>query len=209
MRGTTGFSILLAAALAPVSAQAADEDTQLWSSVIVAAPVGKVNAQWENSWRLREGTDQWLTRASFDSAVAKGLTLGAGFAYVHDAAGGDIRPHQQLTYATGHLSFRTRLEEQFFPAPRATQFRLRQRALYAVPIDAGDKINLTAEALYIVRRGTGGSARRDQWRAGASLVHKLVPKLEGSIGYLAIYAPRTGGPDKLSHAAQIGLTFRP
>lgn len=209
MKGTTGFSVAVASALVASPALASDEDTQAWFTGTVVAPMAGASVQWENSWRLRQGTDQWLTRASFDTPLAKGVTAGAGLAYVHDKAGGDIRPHQQLTVVSGAFTFRTRLEEQFFPGPRGTQYRLRERALVALPIDHASRMNFTGEVLYMVHRGIGGGARRDQWRGGASYVRTVLLRLQGSIGYLAIYAPRTAAADRVTHVAQFGLTFRP
>lgn len=212
MKGTTGFSIALAGALVATPAWAADEDRQAWLSTNATGTVlPGVTGLLEASYRLRsDDPEQLLTRASVETAVGHGMALSGGVAYVEFAGGYELRPHQQVTVASGPVVFRTRVEQQFFHGADRMQLRLRQRVQVVQPLGPATKATFSGELLYIARSQTqGSSARRDQWRAMASLQQRLSRHIEGSAGYLAIYSPRDGRADRLSHVAQLSLTFRP
>lgn len=212
MKGTTAFSIALAGALAAMPAQATDEDRQAWLSTnATGAVLPGVTGLLEASYRLRsDDPEQLLTRASLETPVADGVLVSGGVAYVEFRGGSELRPHQQVTLAMGPVTFRTRIEQQFFDGAERMQLRLRQRVQITQPLGRATRDSLSGELLYIARSQTGGSAaRRDQWRAAAAVQRRLSRNIEASAGYLAIYALRDGRPDRLSHVAQLSLTFRP
>ena len=136
--------------------------------------------------------------------------VGGGAAYVSTIGSADeIRPHQQLTLTFGPLTLRTRAEERFFENADRMEFRLRQRIGATIPLSQDLKAGLAGELLYTARsQNAGQSAHVDQWRAQATIVRRLGDTLEGTLGYLAILSPRNGGPDRLSHVAQVALTLR-
>jgi hypothetical protein len=206
---TTAISALLAAIATP--ALAADEDTQLWVTAATAVPLAEdVSGNFEVSYRFREGGDQMLTRGAVDFRLSKAVTVAGGAAWVDFAGGHEFRPHQQLTFTTGPLAFRTRVEERFIAGADRMQLRLRQRVQLTQPLSSEARLSGTAELLYIARtENPAAKARVDSWRFGVAASHRLSPHFEAQLGYLLIYAPRSGAPDRVSHVPQLTLTFRP
>lgn len=210
MNRTTGFCLALIVAIQAVAARAADEDTQLWLTGAIAAPLGEnVSGTLEVSQRYREGADQLLTRAGAELTLAKGFSVGAALAYVEFSGGNEFRLHQQATFTTGPFAFRSRVEERWFAGADRTEVRLRQKVTATWPVAANTRVAVAGELLYIARpQSDGAKARVDQWRAQTSLQHRLSPHLEATVGYLMIYSPRAGVPDRLSHVPQLTLTWR-
>jgi len=212
MNRTTAFSATLAAlAFAAVPAGAADEDVQVWIGESATAPLSPdIHGTLDLSQRFRENGDQRLVRGTAEFRLSPHVVIGGGAAYVStlDAAD-EFRPHQQLTLTYGALALRTRIEERFFDHADRMELRLRQRAGVTVPVSRRLKAGLAGELLYIARsQNSGKGAYVDQWRANATLARHLAADLEGTLGYLAIYQPRAGGADRLSHVAQFTLTLR-
>jgi hypothetical protein len=190
---------------------AADEDTQLWLYSSAVVPVAKnATATFELSPRFRPGGDQILTRATAEFKLAPSVTAGAGAAYIDTHGGRDeFRTHQQLTLTAGPLTFRSRAEERFFDGAGRMQLRLRERVQLTEPVGHDNTLSLAGEILYIARTETRTAKPRiDSWRGTVSLQHHLSKHVDGTLGYLLIYSPREGLPDKLSHVPQIGLTAR-
>jgi len=211
MRRTTGFSLAAIALACPFPALAADEDVQLWISQSATAPVSDtVDGTLDLSQRIRDSGDQLLTRGTAEVRLSENAVLGGGAAYVvtRDAAD-EFRPHQQLTLTFGPLAFRTRVEERFFDGADRMELRLREKVTATWPIARRLKGALAGELLYIARsQDSGRGDHVDQWRANATLTHRLTDSLESTLGYLAIVAPRSGAPDRLSHVFQLSLTYR-
>ena len=212
MNRTTAFSAslaLLASAAPP--ARAADEDVQVWIGETVSGPLSPaIHGTLDLSQRFRENGDQLLARGTLEVGLAPHAVLGGGAAYVstQDAAD-ELRPHQQLTLTYGALALRTRVEERFFERADRMELRLRQRIGLTLPLSHRLKAGLAGELLYIARsQDADKGAHVDQWRANATLAQRLSDDLEGTLGYLAVYSPRAGGRDKLSHIAQVTLTLR-
>jgi hypothetical protein len=194
-----------------VPARAADEDTQLWVYSSIAVPVAKnATATFELSPRFRQGGNQVLTRATVDFKLTPAVSLGGGAAYVDNHGGADeFRSHQQLTVTLGALAFRSRAEERFFAGADRTQLRLRQRIQLSEPVAHDTRLSLAGELLYIARtENRATDPRVDSWRGTASLQHRFSSHVDGTLGYLLIYSPRAGKPDKLSHVPQISLSAR-
>jgi len=211
MRQTTAICLALAAAVAAFPACAEQQDTQLWLYFNTVVPVAtNANATFELSPRFREGGDQFLTRGTVDFKVAPGLSLGGGTAYGENHGGADeFRTHQQLTLTAGPLAFRTRVEERFFTGADRMQLRLRQRIQLTEPVARDTRLSLAGEVFYIARpENRTSDARVESWRGSASLQHRFSKHVEGTLGYLLLYAPRAGKPDKLSHVPQLTLTAR-
>ncbi len=212
MNRTTAFSAALAVlAFAGTPARAADEDVQLWITETGSLPLSSaVQGTLDLSQRFRENGDQLLTRGTVDFRLSPSVTVGGGAAYVATLGSADeLRPHQQLTVALGPVSLRTRVEERFFYGADRMELRLRQRIAATVPLTQRLKAGITGELLYTARaRNDGEGSHVDSWRGGATLSRRFGEGLEGTAGYLAIYSPRDGGPDKLSHVAQLTLTLR-
>ena len=192
------------------TARAAAEDTQLWLFLNGMVPVAEdATATLELSPRLREGADQILLRGSIDWQVSDGVQLGGGASWVDYAGGHEFRPHQQVQLSHGPLQFRTRVEERFFGGADRAQIRLRQRVQVTVPLAEGLRGVANGELLYIARaESRTGTPRVDSWRANVAANYRLSPRAEVGLGYLAIYSPRAGARDRLSHVPQLRLTLR-
>ena len=214
MRRTTAFSALLAIlAFASPSfpACAAEEDFQAWITESVSAPLSPaVHGTLDLSQRFRENGDQFLTRGTAEFRLSPAAVVGGGATYVSTIGSADeFRPHQQLTLTYGPLTLRTRVEERFFEQADRMEFRLRQRIGATLPVSHGLKAGLAGELLFIARsRSSRLDAYVDQWRANATLARRLGNRLEGTLGYLAIFSPRDRARDRLSHVAQVALTLR-
>ena len=221
MNRTTAFSLAVLGALAgtpPVTARAADEETQLWLTGTMVAPLAeKLTGTFELSRRIREDDDQILLRGNADFRLFETVSLGGGAAYVNSIDGiletgedKEFRPHQQLTLSFGPLAFRTRVEERFFEDADRMQLRIRQRIQASAGVARDTHAALSGEVFYVARsEDEDGDDQIAQWRLNATLVHKLSPHLEATVGYLFMYTPQTGQPDKIAHVPQVTLTFRP
>jgi hypothetical protein len=213
MRRTTAFSASLALACVStaVPARAAEEDVQVWigesaSTALSSTAQGTLDL----SQRFRDSGNQRLTRGTVEFRLSPHAAIGGGAAYVSTLDGADeFRPHQQLTLTYGPLALRTRVEERFFEHADRMELRLRQRIGVTVPVSHRLKAGLSGELLYIAQsQDANKGAYVDQWRANATLARHLAADLEAMLGYLAIYSPREGSPDKLSHVAQLTLTLK-
>jgi hypothetical protein len=205
------FPALVLPALAASPAMAADEDTQVWLYANAVVPLAEqTSATFELSPRFREGDDQLLARATAELRLSGRVSVGAGAAYVDTAGNHEIRPHQQVTLAAGRLAFRTRVEQRFFEGAERMQLRLRQRVQLSLPVGPATRLTGSGEVLYIARTENRTSAARvDSWRGVAAVNHRLSPHLDGTVGYLLIYSPRSGAEDRISHVPQLTLTWRP
>lgn len=196
--------------LIPAPARAAVEDTQLWLFLNGVVPLDDdLTATLEVSPRLREGADQLLLRGSVDRQVAREVQIGGGASWVDFAGGREFRPHQQIQFTRGPVQFRTRVEERFLAGADRVQIRLRQRVQITLPL--ADRVRGVAngEMLYIAQaESRTGSARVESWRANVGANYRLSPHAELGLGYLAIYSPRAGARDRLSHVPQLRLTIR-
>lgn len=200
----------LGAILIPTPALATQDDGQLWLILLGVVPLEEgVIATLEASPRIRESSDQLLVRGHVDVRVARGLDVGGGAAWVEYAGGHELRLHQQAQWADGPLQLRSRVEQRFFPGADRAQLRLRQRMQVTVPVTERLRAAVNGELFYIaVPENRAQSARVDSWRANAMLNYRLSPSAELGAGYLAIYSPRPGPGDRLSHVPQIRLTLR-
>lgn len=192
-------------------AQAAEEDLQVWFYYNSVVPLDdRTSATIEVSPRWRdEGPDILQTRVTFDVEVAPSFEIGAGAAYVEYAGGAEYRPHQQVSFDVGPLSFRTRLEERFFSGNARPQIRLRQRVGTEVPLAENTKLTGNVEYLHNVRpERRGDEARIDSWRGLIGIKQKLSPTFTIEGNYHIIYAPREGKPDRISHIPRVTLTHR-
>ena len=196
--------------LAPVPALATQDDTQFWVFLNGVVPIeDNLTATFELSPRLRENEDQLLMRGNVDLRVARGLELGGGAAWVEFASGHELRTHQQATLSRGIAQFRTRVEQRFFGGADRAQLRLRQRVQVTVPVAENLRTVANAELLYIAQpESRAQQARVDSWRLNVMANYRVSPALELGAGYLAIYSPRAGAADRLSHVPMLRLTLR-
>lgn len=196
--------------LLPVPALATQDDTQFWLYFNGVAELDEgVVGTIEFSPRARTGSEVLLVRGNVDFRAAPGLDLGGGATWVEFAPGHEFRTHQQATLTRGVVQFRTRTEQRFFGGAESAQLRLRQRVQVTLPVTESLRALANAELLYIARpENPAQQARVDSWRLNLLANYRLSPKLELGAGYLAIYSPRAGAPDRLSHVPMLRLTVR-
>ena len=197
-----------AALLQPHAAAAATSSEELWAEVAAKGDIGPdTDLKLEIEQRRRDGPNEWIVGAEVNHDVG-GFKIGGGME-VHEIDGfTEVRPYQQVTFATGPLDFRTRLEERFYDDSDQLALRLRQRARVQLPVGTATKAFGSAELLYQLQdRIEDGPQRIDQWRFNAGLVHR-VGDIELSGGYLFQIRPRDGGATRHTHVAQVGAAYR-
>jgi len=217
MSRTTSFALLpvaLAFAAFPIGkARAAEEDTQFWTILTLeGSPAEDVSASFEINPRLRSdaaGGELVQTRVAVDYRIAPSISVGGGALYSEFAGGHEFRPHQQVTFSTGRLSFRTRLAQRFFNDADRMELRIRQRVQTVQALGEGTSVAASGELYYILRsRRPERDAHVDQWRANLTLRRSIDAGLTGSLGYLLILVPVPNQTNRVSHVAQLGLTLR-
>jgi hypothetical protein len=221
MNRTTAFSLAvlgIAAGALPLTARAADEETQVWLTGTMVTPLAEdVTGTFELSRRIREGDDQVLLRGNADWKLSEAVSLGGGAAYVNSIDGlletgedKEFRPHQQLTLSFGVFAFRTRVEQRFFEEADRMGLRIRQRVQASTTVAKDTRAAVSGELFYIARSEDegGDDGQIAQWRLNATLAHRPSRHLEVTLGYLMMYTPRTGEPDKIAHVPQLTLTYR-
>ncbi len=211
MLRTTGFAIPLLLLAAP--AQAASSDTQFWVMASTSfKPAKDLVATIDVSPRARSttaGNDQLLTRASLDYTIHKGVSIGAGVAWVESGGPTEVRPHQQITLTSGPLSLRSRLEERIIDGAPQTGLRLRERVLGKLELDRNDQLTASAE-LFLTLRPTavGKPTGVEQVRFNLTELHRVAHNLDLGLAYLLIVTNRAGKPDQISHVPQLVISWR-
>ena len=146
-----GLAIAALLALAASPAASAEQDAQLWTTVIANGPVAGDLAAWievqtrfgEDASRLRQSN----LRVALGYRTSEALTLYGGYALVtsHRRSGPDLTEHrlwQQASYAlvasgAVRVAGRTRLEQRFVEGSNEVGWRLRQQVRLAVPLTSG------------------------------------------------------------------------
>ena len=108
----------LGAAWQPSIARAADEDVQFWLNVVATGDLDEdtrltidATARWR---QVRRGDEQQTIRFNIEQEVGDAVRVGGGLALFDAGGRTEIRPHQEITFTTGRLAVRTRIEERFF-----------------------------------------------------------------------------------------------
>lgn len=203
----------LGAAWQPSKARAADEDTQLWIYAVAVTDLDDdtrltfdASARWREE---RRGDEQQTFRFNLEQEVSDSVRIGGGLA-AFDAGGfTEIRPHQELTFTTGRVALRTRIEERFFDGADRVEFRFRQRVRYTLPLSEKLDARFDGEYFNLVQtqfRRPG--IARDQVRGRVELGWKAAKNLRLSLAYLAIYTPTQNAPDPLNHVPQTWVEYR-
>ena len=216
MVGAVRYIALLASASAawqPSKAQAADEDTQLWIYGVAVTDLDDdtritfdVSARWREELR---GDEQQTARFNLEQEIADNVRIGGGLG-VFDAGGfTEGRPHQELTFTTGRVALRTRIEQRFFDGADRMEFRFRQRVRYSLPLAETLDARFDAEYFNLVQtQFRDPDAARDQLRGRVELGWKASKQLRLSLAYLAIYTPTPNAPDPLNHVPQAWIEYK-
>lgn len=174
-----------------------DEDTRLTIDA---------SARWRE---LRRGDEQQTIRFNIEQEVAESIRIGGGLG-VFDAGGQtEVRPHQELTFNTGRIALRTRIEERFFDGADRMEFRFRQRLRYSFPLSENLDARLDGEYFNLVQtQFRRPDIARDQFRGRMEIGWKAAKDVRLSLAYLAIYTPTPNAPDPLNHVPQVWIEYK-
>lgn len=201
----------------------AQDTTQVWGNLVLVAPVADgVVAEGDLTLRSQDGVDgvrQTIVRGTVLATVAKGLSLGGGYARYFNSPEGrprseDSVPFVQANYAAGRigpgtLSSRTRFEFRMRSRDPDTSYRLRQQVAYAVPLGEGLPTLTVAEEAFFELADTAGGIRSGyaQSFASAALGFKL-GKVTVSPGYLAFIRNVPDRPNPVAHVFNLTVAAR-
>lgn len=204
------LAIALAGAACAWPAMAAEEDVQPWFTANAVTSVSDdTTATFSISQRFRKQGDQRQVRGQADMTANKWLLVGGGLTFSDTGGADEWRLHQHVTALIGPLQFRSQIEQRFFVGAPQLELRLRQRVQGNFDLTRDDQIMVYGELLYIARpMQQNQDPRVDQYRLMGVYQRALAPGLRCGAGYLLIYSPRDGSPDRLSHAPQVTMNYR-
>lgn len=203
----------LCAAWQPSTAQAADEDVQLWIYAVTTGDLDEdtrltvdVSARWREEAR---GDEQQTLRFNLEQELGSSVRIGGGLGVFEAGGLTEVRPHQEITVTAGGLVARTRIEQRFFDGADRVEFRFRQRLRYGVPLGGGFDARTDVEYFRLVQtQFRDPDAARDQWRGRAEIGWRPQPDLRVALAYMAIYNPTPRARDTVSHVPQLWLEYR-
>lgn len=220
-----GGAIAAFLALAASPAASAEQDAQLWTTVIAngvlagdfAASVELQTRFGDDASRLRQSNLQ----VALGYRTSEALTLYGGYALVtnHRRSGPDLTEHrlwQQASYAlvasgAVRVAGRTRLEQRFLEGSNEVGWRLRQQVRLALPLTPGRGPSLVATGeIFIALNDADWGARSglDQVRSFAGVNLPVGPRQAVEIGYLNQYVRRVGADDQINHVGLLTLAHR-
>jgi hypothetical protein len=197
------------------SAQAADSETQGWSTAQVqfrASPSDFITM--DVSQRFREqksGDEQQLFRVAYDRLIAPGVQIGGGIAYLEAEAEREHRLFQQFAITKGLFMARTRLEQRFFDTAGTPLLRLRQRVQLALPLDPAKRVTviLAVEGMANLNRARPSDKRGfATLRNQIGLRYSLNRHLDAQLLYMRQQNIRDARPDAVAHIPWLTLGWR-
>lgn len=212
---------VVACATAASPLRAADEDTQIWTQLLVTTPLsGKLTGVLELQPRVSgDGSrlEQFLLRPSLSLRLDPTTAVSLGYAYVRtEPEGGrptdEHRIWQQVSFrlkgggAGPTADVRTRLEQRFFEGGGGTGWRLRQQVRATAPIGGGVRAVLWTEPWFNLNDTRWGQRTGlDRWRNFAGVNVPLRKGVSLEPGYLNQYVSRRG-EDRMNHVLSVTLT---
>ncbi|MES2159088.1 MAG: DUF2490 domain-containing protein [Pseudomonadota bacterium] len=197
-------------------ATAATSETQAWLSesvTIRADPTTIVTL--DSSQRARadaaSGGEQFLVRGAIDHAIAPGVQLGGGLAWLKSESDQEMRLFQQATFTKGIWSARTRLEQRFFDNADTASWRLRQRVQAAVPIDSAKQWTLIAASeimFHLNRARTSDKTGLAVMRHQIGLRHPIGKGVDAQLLYMRQQTFRDARADVVAHIPWLTLSWR-
>ncbi len=197
-------------------ATAATSETQAWLSesvTIRADPTSIVTL--DSSQRARadaaSGGEQFLVRGAIDHAIAPGVQLGGGLAWLKSESDQEMRLFQQATFTKGIWSARTRLEQRFFDNADTASWRLRQRVQAAVPIDSAKQWTLIAASeimFHLNRARTSDKTGLAVMRHQIGLRHPIGKGVDAQLLYMRQQTFREARADVVAHIPWLTLSWR-
>lgn len=203
----------LGAAWQPSIASAADEDTQLWIYAVAVTDLDDdtrltfdASARWREE---RRGDEQQTIRFNLEQEIGPSTRVGGGLGVFEAGGLTEVRPHQEITFTTGRIALRTRIEERFFDGADRMELRFRQRVRYSLPLAEKLDARLDGEYFNLVQtqfRRPG--LARDQLRGRVELGWRPAKNLRLAVAYLVIHTPTPNAPDPLNHIPQGWIELR-
>lgn len=204
---------IMALSLASVSpALAATSETQGWINESAVAKVDDNDSVTiDLSQRLRPEGDQFLHRITLDHAIARGIQLGGGFAYIDSDSQKEMRFHQQLTLSHGILQSRTRVEQRFIDSSSDPSWRLRERVQATLPLDKAHGWSLVGSAEFFFDLHKPKAVEDTELVSSRLLIgvhYALAKNLDAQVGYTLQQTFHDDKPDEMAHIPWITLNWK-
>lgn len=199
--------VAMSIAVCTGTAQAAEEDFRVWTSLVMDGPLGE-KTRWTTEiqprWRNNAGDfDQLIVRPSVSYALSDKSSVALGYAYVETDTGRrtskEDRLWQQFSYQSKYEGYswssRTRLEQRELDLGDDTSHRLRQMLRASHPMASESKWHwLGWNELFVNLNDTnwaGGSGfNQNRLFAGAMWRYEKTSRVE--FGYLNQYVNTPG-----------------
>ena len=215
------LAVLALAGGLPASAQAADDDLQIWSALTVSGAVApRLTASIELNARLVDNADRLgviLVRPTIAYRASHKITVALGYTrqVQRNPVGSNVRENrifQQLVWLPGKageyaFSTRLRLEQRSIEGADDTGWRARALARVQRPVSRQVAAFAQVEG-FIALNDTDWGARSgfDQSRASAGVNIRVSPGLTVETGYLNRYLRRAGA-DRIDHVVPVILSL--
>ena len=208
--------LCLACLLIPAPALASDDHFEFWLNPSVTADLDDdTSVEFETAQRFRDagsgGVDTYFARIWINQKLDSNFTASAAAGRrINDGGSDELRFHQQVTYRSGILRGRLRMEQRLADGADRLGLRLRWRIGASVPLDSeGEWTGFAdAETFLTVRSiDVGGKDGLTGIRTQIGVRHALTDSLEVGLAYLRQQDIRDGRPDRVGHAPLLSLEF--
>lgn len=216
--------ITVSVACALSSAQAAEQDLQVWNAVVLEhAVTGKIPVTLEFGGRLVDDTGRLgviLVRPTIGYRVSDDLIVNVGYAHFRTVNRGrpdasENRIFQQVNWRIGDIGTATlvsrfRLEQRRFVGARDLGWRMTARIRMRIPIEGRRaSVMLSHEQLYALNTTDwGAKAGFDQMRNFFGVNVPLSRTVVLETGYQNRYQKRQGIADRIDHIIPVTLNIK-
>ncbi len=224
MKTSQAVLTIMTAACAHSTAQAAEQDLEIWNAVVVErALTPKLSATLEFGGRLLDDAGRLgviVIRPTIGYKVSNDLTVSLGYAHFRtnnrgQADASENRIFQQVnlrigTVGTATLLSRFRLEQRRFAGAEDLGWRITGRVRMRIPIRTSEAaILLSHEQIYALNTTDWGArAGFDQMRNFAGFAVPLSDAVMLETGYQNRYQKRRGAADRVDHIIPVTLYIR-
>ena len=224
MKKSNAALTVITAACALSSAQAAEQDVQVWNAVVLEhALTAKIPATLEFGGRLVDDAGRLgvvLVRPTIGYRVSDNLTVSLGYAYFRTVNRGrpdasENRVFQQVNWRIGSIGRATllsrfRLEQRRFAGAHDLGWRMTARIRMRIPIEGKRaSIMLSHEQIYALNTTDWGArAGFDQMRNFVGVNLPLSEAVMLETGYQNRYQIRQGVADRIDHIIPVTLNIK-
>ncbi len=209
---------VVAVLVVPTTAQAQQEDEQLWLQANTNVPIDRdTRVTLEHIGRFsewQEGLYQTEFGVLLSRRIARGVEFGVGYRKVgthnRNTAANEDRIRQQIVATFGAFATRFRVDERFNPRGDEIGFRVRPLIRYNHRVGRrGAALFVSHESFWLPNTTSWG--QRSGYERMRNIVGVMVrPSADTSldIGYLNQFRPgRDGSRDQMDHALTLQLTI--